>query len=435
MKRNKTIKRTSNLYRNLMNRIFILIVTLSIFTASCNKDAAIEDNTINTGDLNLLQTDSFILKSRTVKDAALNGKNIAEVLLGKTSDNKIGVTKASFYTQLAITKNAFDLGANPILDSVVLILNQSNSYGKLNSLYDLKVYELTSEIDASESYKNNTVLNVNGTPLASLNNYKFNIGESSLRIPLSTTFGNSLLNIFGSSVMESTENFQAFFKGIYVTATSVNGDGLVSLKLNNDNSRLELFYNSDTQVDSSYTFAISTSETSISQYINENNSSEALIAANTNNTKDAYVASMSNFKSLISFPDLTHLQNVIINKAELKVYQSDYGSAESIAFPEPNQMILFQNLEDTSISYLNSYSINNYGPLGSKELVEVDGMNTNVYSFQITQYIQNLINKTARAESIYLLDVSSNEGNRIKLGGGNHPTLPMKLNIVYTVKN
>ena len=407
---------------------------MSVIAFSCNKDASIEDNTIDTGDLNLLETDSFILTSYTVEDEAVNGKNIVGILLGQTNDTKIGESKASFYSELAITKNAYDLGANPILDSVVLILDQTSSYGELNSLFDLNVYEMTSEISSSESYDNNTVLNVNSTPLATFNNYQFKTGESVVRLPLSTAFGISLISAFGTTDMESTESFQLFFKGFYVTATAVNGDGFVSLSLNNDSSKLELFYNSDTQVDSSYTFSINSSESSISQYINENNTSEAIIAVNSNDKEVAFVSSMSNFKTLIEFPDLTHLQNVIINQAELSVYQADYGSTEAITFPEPTKMILFQNFEDTSISYLNSYSTSNYGPIGEKELIEVAGSNTNVYSFQITQYIQNLINKTASAESIYLLDVSSNEGNRIKLGGGNHPSLPIKLNIVYTVK-
>lgn len=416
-----------------MNRLFIFIFTLSIFVVSCNKDAAIPDVT-DSSDLNLLESDSFVLSTTTVEDEPVNGTNIVAVLLGQTADAKIGDSKASFYSQLAITKNAFDLGENPVLDSVVLVLDQTTSYGVLNNSYSLQVYELTSEISSDETYYNNTTLNVSGTPLANISNFKFENGETSLRIPLSTAFGNTLINAFGTTSMESTENFQNFFKGIFVTATTVNGDGMVSLNLNSDLSNLELFYHSDTQIDSSYTFSIGTSETSISQYVKENNSSEAILAANSTNKEVGFVASMSSFKTLIEFPDLSYLEDIIINKAELSVYQADYGSTESIAFPEPDQMILFQNLEDTSISYLDSYSSSNYGPLGAKELVEVDGSNTNVYTFQITQYVQNLINGTASAESVYMLDVSSNEGNRIKVGGGNHPTLPMKLNIIYTVK-
>lgn len=417
-----------------MNRIFIFILALSVIAASCNKDASIVDGNVDQGDLNLLQTDSFILTSTTVEDEAVNGKNLVEILLGQTNDSKLGESRASLYSQLAITKNAYDLGANPVLDSVVLILDQTKSYGNLNSSFDLKVYELTSEISSTLTYINNTVLNVNATPLASVSNFKFSEGESIIRIPMSTTFGNRLIDVFGTSVMESTGNFQAFFNGIYVTATALNGDGLVSLSLNSEISGIELFYNSDTQVDSSYVFSIGTSEASISQYVSDNSTSEALMAASSDSKVDAFVSSMSSFKTLIEFPDLSHLESIIINKAELSVYQADYGTAESIAFPEPDQMILFQNLEDTSISYLNSYSASNYGPLSSKEVVDIDGSNTNVYTFQITQYVQNLINNSARSESIYLLDVSSNEGNRIKLGGGSHPTLPIKLNIVYTVK-
>lgn len=417
-----------------MNKLFIFIITLSVFGIACNKDANIQDNSVDTGDLNLMQTDSFILSTTTVKDEAVNGKNIAELLLGQTNDNKIGESKASFYTQLAITKNAYDLGENPQLDSIVLILDQTSSYGELNNYYDLQVYELTSELSTDDSYFNNTVLNVSGTPLATISNYKFSSDEAIIRIPLSATLGNRFIDAFETSSMESTENFQDFFNGLYVTASTINGDGMVSIDLNSDDSKLELFYNSDTQVDSSYTFSIGISEISVSQYVHNDNASEAIMAVNNVSKEVAFVSSMSNFKTLIEFPDLSYLENIIINKAELSVYQADYGSPESIAFPESNQMILFQNLGDSTIGYLNSYSSSNYGPLGAKELVEVDGSNTNEYTFQITQYIQNLINGSASSKSLYLFDVSSNEGNRIKIGGGAHATLPMKLNIVYTVK-
>lgn len=417
-----------------MNKIFILTMIISLSLMACNKDAVLE-NDVDNNELGLVQIDSFTLKSKTIIDEPIQGNNISTILLGQINDNRFGESKASFYTQFSLSKNSYSLGTNPVLDSVVLILDQVDSYGELNSEFDISVYELESTL-LNEPYDNNSVLNINSNTLANVNNYTFYKGKSSIRIPLSTTFGISLMDLFGTDVMESSENFKDHFKGMYVTTNTINGDGLIYLKLISENSKMELFYHNDEVADTSYYFPIEKKDQTLTQYINNGIGTEVLDAINSEDETIAYIGSMSSYKTELQMPDLSSLKDVVINKATITVYQADFGSSESIMFEEPKQLILFQNLQDTSISFLDGYSINTkIGPIGENNKVEINGSNTVKYTFQVTDYIQKLITSDTKSKILYLKDLGNNEGSRIKIGGGSNSELPMKLDIVYTKLN
>ena len=416
-----------------MNRISILILLTSIFLTTCNKDAFIEGEGPGSNDLEFLQVDTFKLTTKTIFDNPVSSRNVATVLLGQTLDNRFGNSKAGFYTQFSLSNNSFDLGANPILDSVVLVLDQIDSYGEHNNTTELNVYELTSELQENSSYKNNTVLNVKPTTLATISNFKFNNTNGTIRIPLTTTFGNNLIAQFGTPAMESTDKFKEFFHGIFVTTNTINGDGMVSLNLLSDKSNMLLYFHSDTQSDTSYTYKISSSEIRVNQYFHNVTSSAAEVSVNTEGKDVAYISSMTKFKTSLTFPDLTSLKNVIINKASLTVYQEDYGSSESVSFPEPTKLFLFQNLQDTTIEFLPDFSLSESELFGGKKaLVEINGQNTNAYTFYITKYVQSLVNGTAKTSDLYITNISNNTGSRIKIGGGNNASLPIKLDVIYT---
>lgn len=420
-----------------MNKLFLLASVLLIFATSCNKDAELIDDSGSNNGLPFQKIDSLKLKTSTVLDNTVDGTNLTNVLLGATQDPRFGFTKAAFYTEFSLTQNAFSLGANAVLDSIVLVLNQTDAYGSLNALYDLNVYELNQTLDPTAEYKNNTVLNLKSTTLASVNSYKFNSENTSIRIKLNDTFGNSLKNKFGTETMESSDNLKAFFKGVYVTANASNGDGFVTLGLKNDNTKLQMYFHSDTYSDTSFVFNVSTDDVTLNQYSNNTVGSEAASAISDSNKDESfsYVSSMSGVKTLVSFPDMSFLNEAIINKAEISFYQADYSNPLNTSFPEIENMFLFVNLSDESLAFLPDFSSNPSSFGGSKELVAINGQNTYKYTFNITKYVQELIKGTADGETLFLNNISNNQGGRIKIGGGANSTLPVKLEILYTIKN
>lgn len=421
---------------NKINLFFWACIILFLGT-SCNKDAELIDDNAGDNSLDFKLIDSLKVKTSTIIDESADGKNLTSVLLGSSNDPRFGFSKAAFYAELSLTQNGFELGANPVLDSVVLILNQSAHYGSLNASFDLNVYELNHTLDSDFEYDNNSVLNVKSPPLANISNFNFSSVDDPLRIKLNDTFGNNLLAQFGTSTLESSANFKNYFNGIYVTATSTNGDGFSTLALKNDATKIELFYHSDTQTDTSYSFVVESGDVTLNQYNHNSTGSEAELAANDSNTDEmfSYVSSMSSFKTLVSFPDMTFLEEVVINKAELSFYQADYSNSINASLPEMERLFLFVNTGDTSIAFLPDFSLNNPTPFGgTKELLEINGLNTFKYTFNITDYVQDLIKGNADGDQLYLNNISNNEGGRIKIGGGANSTLPVKLELLYTVK-
>lgn len=417
-----------------MIKVSSFILLLSMIFIACNKDAVVIDDNLNINDLDLQTIDSFTISTKTILNPAVDGKNHSFAILGQIDENRFGKSKASFYTEFSLTKNAFDIGNNPVLDSVVLVLNQTNSYGSLENETEINVYELTQNLSNDIVYNNNVVLNVVGNTLATIPSFKFKKGATSLRIPLKNSFGSNLLDVFETNVMENSDNFKAFFKGLYVTVATTNGDGFVYLNLKNDKTKIELYYHSDTETNASYSYTVNSSDIAINQYVNNGLGGEASFAStNSNNQEFAYISSMSGYRTLLEFPDLTSLKNVIINKAELVIYQADYGNTESTSFSEPNQLFLLQNIQDTTVNFLPDFNIKNQDPFGGKnKLVEINGENTKAYTFHITKYVQSLVNESAASKKLYLTDRSNNEGNRLKIGGSQHTNFPIELNIVYT---
>lgn len=420
-----------------LNKLTLIASIFLILATACNKDAELIGDSESNNVLNFKSIDSLKVQTKTLKDESADGKNIANVMLGATNDPRIGFSKAAFYSEFSLSQNAFELGANAVLDSVVLVLKQTSNYGSLNAMFDLSVYELNHTLDKNAQYNNNTVLNIKSNPLANISNYKFSKTNGDIRIRLDDAFGNSLINQFGTQVTESSDNFKNFFKGIYVSATATNGDGFVSLGLKNDNTKIALYYHSATQTDTSYTFAIDNSDISINQYSNNISGSEAASAISDSNINEevSYVSSMSNIKTAVTFPDLSFLNEVIINKAEITFYQEDYSNSLNISFPEIENLFLFVNLEDTNLAFLPDFNVGNPAPFGGKkELSSVNGLNTYKYTFNITKYVQSLIKGTSKGETLYLTNISNNNGARIKIGGGANSTLPVKLELLYTVK-
>ena len=212
---------------------------------------------------------------------------------------------------------------------------------------------------------------------------------------------------FGGTALESSANFKEYFNGIYVTTTSTNGDGFSTLALKNDETKLELFYHSDTPTDTSFTFVIETSDLSLNQYNNITTASEVSAAVLDVDTDEmiSYVSSMSNVKTKVSFPDLSALEEVIINKAEISFYQADYSSSINNSLPEIERLFLFVNLEDTSLAFLPDFSLSNPSLFGgTKELVEINNQKHYLGTIRdlskekeaeqkLEQHAQNLENK------------------------------------------
>lgn len=414
-----------------MNKFVFFFVL--IFFVSCEKDPGLTGDAVG-GNLNTL--DSLALTAYTIADDPKNALNEADVALGRLVDARFGESIASFYTQLRLSTTGFEPGTNPSLDSAVLVLDIEDTFGPLNNSIDFEVYRLSEALDAAANYTSSVDLSTDANLVGGLVGFVFD-EDSTLRIPLTNTFGNELLNLFGSTSTENNDDFLSYLNGLYVTVeSSSGGDGLFDLELTSDATSLLLYFNSDSPEDSLYTFNVGSQALRINKYQNDAFGSELEVQLNdlSNNDETLLIGGLQVSKSIVNLPDLSVLEGMVINQAKLSFFQSDYGDPINTDYENPEFLLLTGGKTTDSIQYfLSDYSTSNptaYG--GTPELIDVNGNATFTFSYNIPRFIQRYVNGETDISFLNLEVVNYNNGNRVKLGGGNHPIFPLTLEILYT---
>jgi hypothetical protein len=415
---------------------WLLLLLPVVFLASCDKDLELDDSSMNPGGvLNLSTVDSLRIIAYTTPEIPLDGKNQSVTPLGSIQETRFGAMYASFYANLRLTTIGFAPAGNIVADSAFLILRYNATYGSKTQPLNIKVYELDEALVAANTYRNNTTLNTKSTPIGELNNFTIPADSGTIKIPLTMALAERLIGQFGTSVYASNDNFQNFFKGIYVTTQTSGGDGLAYLQLTNTQTMLRLHFTSSTVADSEYRLMIDNQATRVNRYTTDFEGSEVETAINisTGDDEDLYVSAFSGTKAIVKMPEMPMLENAIINNATLTFYQLDFQTPLSNDFPAPDNLFMFLNLPDSSLALLPGVSLNNITDFGGlKRQTTVNGIATNEYTFNITKFLQDYIDGNAPSESIILSVLSVNSGARVKVGGGSHPYLPARLKVVYT---
>lgn len=415
-----------------LNRLILLLLPLVTLTF-CEKDTNIQGEPDSD---NLVKIDTLVLDGYSLPHEAVNSLNQTNVPLGVVNDATFGKREASYYAQLLLTQSSYELGANAVLDSAVLEIALSGKFGPMQQAVTFNVYELSEVLDNNNTYTSETNIAYDNTIIGTVN-YTYNENDATLRIPINSAFANDLFSQFGTSTMESNTNLLSYLKGIYIAPdNTTGGDGHLKLNPTNANSGLKLYFTSDSPNDSLYRFAITTTSLRVNHYEKDLTGSEVQVAFDdaTNNDEELYVAGLFVSRARILIPDLSFLQGKVINQAKITFAQTDYGSNNNTDYDEPVYLLLYGEKDNDSTQYLLSdYSVNTptqYG--GTAVLKEVNGVVTNTYSYNIPRFIQRVVNGETELQYFVLQSVNYNSGERIKLGGGNHPNFPIKLEILYT---
>ena len=413
-----------------LNRIAFALL---IFLFACEKEPGLPGNGAN-DNLELIDTLSF--RSYTVLDDAKDALNEADIALGRLEDPRFGESIASFYMQLRLGILDFETGANPVLDSAILVLTIEDIYGPLENPIDWEVYRLTESLTTSEVYKSDEELSTDMTLIGGQNAFVYN-EEQTLRIPLTQSFGEELLNLFGSTETENNDNFLAYLNGLYVTLNpNSGGDGLFDLDISNDNTQLELHFSSDNPDDSLYVFTTGIQALTVNRYQHDRVGSELETAINdlSNDDETLLIGGLTLSKGVIELPDLSFLSGNIINQARLSFYQADYGDALNTDYDNPEFLFLTGKIaNDSSQYFLSDYSTSEptaYG--GTPELIDLNGNPTIQYAYNLPRFIQRYVNGDTEISSLNIEVLNFNNGNRVKLGGGISPDFPITLEILYS---
>ncbi|MBC8315880.1 MAG: DUF4270 domain-containing protein [Bacteroidales bacterium] len=381
---------------------------------------------------------------------------LPSLVLGSIVDPVFGKTTASFYTQFLLSSEQIDFGVNPRLDSLVLILYYGTYYGDTNTLQQLRVFEVSEDIDYDSSYYSNQSLDTYGIELANMT-YRPAPKDSiiiwgkpvapHLRINLSNHsnyLGNKIL-FAPDHVLSSTTEFVNFMKGLYVEAIPVSSRGaLINYVPSTGLSKMVIYFRNEDVGDSLHF-----------------NLPIDLVSARFNTyNHHGYEDASPDFKQQLVYKDTTlgknqvYLQSLggVKLKLQFPYFKSLLDSLGPIAI---NSAILtFKNSEMDSTwippPQLAMYKVDSAGRI-TQIIDELDGLSyfggaynkdERIYWFRLTRHFQRLLlSDSVEKYNTYVFPsnplIRNTTANRVILNGTNpifssSPADRIKLSITYT---
>lgn len=389
-------------------------------------------------------------------------------LLGQIENAAFGKSTASAYSQISKSEGQPDFNG-VVFDSIILsiALDTLGNYGDLSQPIHLEVFQVLDAMNPEADYSSDQSFAIDETPIGSASvvpsfdsisiaNYQddndivsdevirtFEVPH--LRIPLTTAFGESL--IADSTIYQSDDNFQNFLKGIYIRP-SKPGSGITSLVFDNSISRITLYYKIEPRnTVREYRFPFLVGQARVNHFEHDYEGSAAVSSIGTNNPELLYLQSMAGLNVDLSFPDLTGLDNIVINKAELEL---TVASEDDALFPPAEQLII-TSLENgtrnavadvrNAIQASNPISTGIFG--GIPVIETVGGASVTKYRINISSHFQNIISNrslntitiSSGTEEIgfYLpIKAKAECANEVVFYGSNHPSFAPKLNLTFT---
>lgn len=390
-----------------------ILLCWCLFSIQSCKDPAIQTKNLltSTDKLNLAK-DTLSFTATTVLQNQLNSTDISNGMLGSMNDRNFGISYGGFYTQCALTVTSPTFGTRPILDSVVLSLAFGTPYGQCSKPMNIYVYQLNYNLSSTASYYTNTALPVFTPPIGQLLNYVPDFVDSvpvyesggnqppQMRIPLSKAFGYKILNADSTSLANpSTLFLQNILNGIYVTAAGPVGNGMIACNLSTPISAITLYYrNTDTGDTIENPFSLPLTG------INFNHIDNNYFGASVNNAIQNPTANNQKLylqgggglhdKFVLNLGSLP--KNTGINKAELVVALSQPDSQ----FTAPSALSLLY-IDDAGVGQLvEDASTTVFG--GYLQVDTLNGVNVNRYHFNISIYMQRLLEGIHNNNGLYL---------------------------------
>ena len=421
------------------------------------------------------QTDNILLND-TAKLAYADAAALGYI----GNDPEFGQTTANLYFSISASTYGtypFSSKENLVIDSVVLSLGYAGSYGDVNALQSVKVYELPQSsnfIDttlykyAGNDFETGTLLgsksfnistlddSIELVTLAPLDTIKT---ANVLRIKLSEELGTRLasLDTFNTANggFRNDSIFKKNFKGLAIKADAGSGNGLAFFNLSNAaKTNLTVYYRATRGAIKDTAAVVFThsrnGQANIIKRVAGGNYAANLANATTNDAS-LYIQSTPGSYASIKIPSLDTFSNNVIHRAELIV--TKLTSTQEAIFTVPSQLFLdkINRAGDTAFSLDKDFPLS--GQTLNWEVFGGDLKKDGTYRFNITKHVQDIVsrdtgNLTLRLyapvqTTLYANDIRQRAtipvnaraaDGRVVVGGGNHPdpSVRMRLKIVYS---
>ena len=375
---------------NILKQAAYLIIGTAIL--ACNDPNVVGINLPDSAKftINNDSIENFVLT--TVVEDSLRSDESINLLLGQITEDPIfGENTGAFCQQMLLPANNIEEISNIVVDSVFITYTYSDFYGDLNENEDLEisVYELEESIYKDSIYYSDYTPIYNSTNLA-VNKFIIEGDSNSspyLKIQLSNSFGEQIINATGTDDMIDDEAFLEFFKGFYVEATATNT--IMYLNPIADKSRFSIFYH-EIDIDTAISFDCDFSGDAARINIFNKKTIDTTL-----NPDYRYIQSMGGHKIEFIFTDLPSIQQKVEGKAINRV-TVDLKTIEDNNYASHEKLFLVRETNEGKIVFLTDFTIEGESHFGGE-------LKDGIYSFNITRYFVQLLNNPEYTDKLYIL--------------------------------
>jgi len=431
-----------------------LVLVGGLFFSACKKPVLEDTLLIPEDNLNVRFTDTLTVEAFNVPEESIDVYDATYCVLGTMKDPDLGRTFASFYLPFRFRSGQDSVileGTSPLTpDSIILSLWYLNTYGEWRQPQTVEVFEVSEAID--DSAQSSKIFAVYPAALGAV--YGFvphiypvdtidgGIISSSLRIRLSNSLAQRFINASGSSDFLNTESFQEFFKGIYITTTTRDGEGLVYFdpfpypSEGTFHTKLTLYYHDDSAKTYSYEFPAASSSV-VNHYSHDFRGSTAEpFITNPADEPDSiiFIQGLAGVNTKIVVPNIRNLGVILVNKAELVITKVNDPTGMDTIFDPPSALALrvIESDGDYHTSPDDTFPSSIYGGVKLDEK-DSNGTAYTRYRFSLTRYYQQVISQKREDNGIFILPLARYQvPNRLMAGGSGRSQYALKLNLTYT---
>ncbi len=425
-----------------------------VLLGSCTRTTNIGDEFF-LGDLGrVFMVDTFSVMTTTVSNAdkveayrPLSPYNV--LFTGQYSDDYFGtITAASFAQFHFFNVPNFVEGE---IDSVVLSLayRRGAHVGDSVGLYNIRVFELTDTMprdssfysDRTFAYDPNRVVIImfQANPNDSVSylwprNGKLDTLRRApqLRITLSETFGNKLMNIDTAFYSTKAAEFLNQFKGLAVVPSGPQ-DGIIGFDYNNIETNLTVFYHrpNDTIVRTQI-YDSRARDARFTSVVRQDAGSKAREAVNNTAIRErVYVGGFEGTDMKIEFPTVSNLKGkVSVHKAEIELYALDSAGLQQ---PVAQALMASKVGPDTVTLIDDSFRGATTGQFsisgGQPTKVTMDGQTVYKYTLIVTAHAQSLVDDANASAMLLTKFLRMQMPRSTVFFGSDHPTLAPKLRL------
>ncbi len=431
--------------------------SVGLFSAmSCSKSSELGLSLVEQEPSDIIFTDTTMIIATTVEAQPSITSDRTSMTCGSYNDANWGEVRSSVYMNFRL-RNTGAAFPNSTLDSVVLTLSYE-SFGHHGELINEKptsttqvweVARMTEGIQDGTDYESDETFNTEPALLKS--NFMFRPNDTAtvtvdgvelaphIRIRLDDQagidLGNMLLNPQGAAanIYASNTDFKEWFKGLHIrpAANNPSTGSLIRLGSKDALTKLTVYYtDNSTGTPQAKAFDFLTNEDA-EVFTSFEHTHPVELTDNLPTDTIVYIQGLDGLHTKVSFPTLSSLGRVVINRAELVFTLVDTGTMQH---PNPVQIVAKVKdsggnlllIDDIASSIVNTGT---YLLFGGAIQLEDDGSFT--YRMTLSEELQAMVDGNRSESAIYLSVPFALDAERVELYN-EKGSAPVKLFLTYT---